>query len=66
MAENHGTPAARIFRDAKGNLQALNVFLHYQKPLDPEPAIERVRNGKTVFVDRESVPIVLSALGVQS
>jgi hypothetical protein len=51
--------ATKVYRDGKGEWQALDVQLQYSRPMYLNKAIERVKAGGTVFVRREDVEAVL-------
>lgn len=57
-------PAARISKLRNGTIYATHVLMRYGAPLALDAAIERAQGGRTVFVRREDVHLVLDALGV--
>ncbi len=57
-----GIPATRICRDRNGNLVTAVHVLNYSRPVSVEAAIEKVRAGKTVFVEQGAEAAVLDAV----
>lgn len=55
------TPAVRIYRDGRGEWQTHAVSLNYSRPARLEDALERVRQGGTVFVQPDDAEQVLAA-----
>ena len=53
------TPAVKIYRNARGEWLPHDVDMHYGRPARLEDALERVRQGGTVFVQVEDASRVL-------
>lgn len=53
--------AVKIYRNARGEWQTHAVSLNYSRPARLEDALERVRRGRTVFVQPEDADVVLEA-----
>ena len=53
------TQASRICRAADGKWHSYDCLLRYSAPLPVDAAVERARQGRTVFVQREDVGQVL-------
>lgn len=56
------TEATRICRSADGQWRAYDCLLQYSQPEPVDAAVERARQGKTVFVRREDARQVLGAV----
>ena len=57
-----GIPAIRICRDRNGKLVTVPHVLNYSRPVSVEVAIEKVKAGKTVFVEQGAETAVLDAV----
>jgi hypothetical protein len=55
------TPAVKIYRNARGEWLPHNVLLNYSPTARLEDALERVRQGGTVFVQPDDAEQVLAA-----
>lgn len=55
------TPAVRIHQDARGQWSAHQVQLNYSSPVRLDVALDKVRQGRTVFVSEDDADAVLSA-----
>ena len=55
------TPAVRIHRDGRGQWSAHPVTLNYSAPQPLDVALDKVREGRTVFVQPEDAAAVLDA-----
>lgn len=56
------TEATRICKAADGKWHAYDCLLQYSTPEHVTAAVERARQGKTVFVRREDVQAVMGAV----
>jgi len=57
-----GILATRICRDRNGRLVTVPHVLNYSRPVSVEVAIEKVKAGKTVFVEQGAEAAVLDAV----
>ena len=55
------TPAVKIHQDARGQWSAHPVQLNYSSPARLDVALDKVRQGRTVFVSEADADAVLSA-----
>ena len=55
------TPAVKIHQDARGQWQQHAVQLQYSAPQPLDVALDKVREGRTVFVQPEDAAAVLDA-----
>ena len=55
------TPAVKIHQDARGQWSAHPVQLNYSSPARLDVALDKVRQGKTVFVQPDDAAAVLAA-----